>query len=275
MKRIRLALAVAALVAVVPFYGAAHGAAPVPAPSGLKASGTLTFGTNFGYPPMEMFSGSSANVPTGADIDLGRALAAKMGLRADFQNIQDFGTIIVGLQSRRYDAIISSMNITPARQKTLNFVPYFNAGQSIVVKKGNPLHITSLADLTGKTVAVQKGTVEVDSLSAENALLQKAGKPLITVKSFALDPVALQQISLGRVVAEVTDYAVAAYDSSQFPSKYEIAGKQFGASPYGIAVRKSDSGILSSLKAAFKLVKSDGEYLKILTRYRLEQGAIK
>jgi polar amino acid transport system substrate-binding protein len=223
---------------------------------------------------MEMFSGSSATIATGADVDLARALAAKMGLKAAFVNIVDFGTIIVGLQSHHYDAIISSMSVTPARAKTVSFVPYFNAGQSIVVKKGNPKHIQSLADLSGLAVAIQAGTVELDSANAENVALKKAGKPQIIIKTFALDPVALQQVSLGRVVAELTDFPVAAYDSLQFPSRYQIAGKQWGASPYGIAVRKADSGILAALTSAFKLVKSDGEYIKILKKYHLEQGAL-
>jgi polar amino acid transport system substrate-binding protein len=275
MKRIRLVIAGLALLSILPFYGAAHGAAPVAAPPGLKSSGTLTFGTNFGYPPMEMFSGASANVATGADVDLARALAAKMGLKADFVNITDFGTIIVGLQSHRYDAIISSMNVTPERQKTVNFVPYFLAGQSIVVKAGNPLHISTLADLSGRAVAIQGGTVEVDSANAENAILKKQGKPQITIKTFALDPVALQQVTLGRVVAELTDYPVAVYDATAFPSKYQIAGKQWGATPYGIAIRKSDPKILSALTAAFALVKHDGEYLAILKKYHLDQGAMK
>jgi polar amino acid transport system substrate-binding protein len=275
MKRIRLAIACVAVAAILPFYGSAHGAPPVPAPSGLKTSGTLTFGTNFGYPPMEMFGGSSANVATGADVDLARAMAAKMGLKAAFVNITDFGTIIVGLESHRYDAIISAMNITPARQKTLNFVAYFNAGQSIVVKKGNPLHIKTLADLSGQTVSIQSGTVEIDSANAENAILKKQGKPEIKIKSFSEDQVALQQITLGRVAAEITDYPVAVFDSTQFSKLYQIAGQQWGASPYGIAIRKSDPSILEAITSALKQIRSDGEYLTILKKYHLEQGALK
>jgi len=156
----------------------------------------------------------------------------------------------------------------------VNFIPYFNSGQSIVVKAGNPLHISTLADLSGRVASVQAGTVEVDSLNAENALLAKAGKPLITIKSYALDPVALQTVTLGRSVAEVTDYPVAAYDVLTSPKLYQIAGKQFSASPYGIAVRKNDPALLTALNAAYKLVKSDGEYAKILKKYHIEQGAM-
>ena len=248
MKRLHFIVAVLAIAATLPFGSAAHGAAPVPAPTGLKAAGTLTIGTNFGYPPMEEYSGANANIPAGADIDLGRALAAEMGLKANFVNVEDFGTIIAGLNSHRFDIIMSSMNVTPARSKVVNFVPYFLAGQSIVVAKGNPKHIQSLADLSGMVVTMQSGTTEVDAANAENAKLKAAGKPQIVLKTFDEDPVALQQVATGRAVAELTDYPVAAYDTLQFPTRYQIAGKQYAVLPYGIAIRKSDPSILSAVK---------------------------
>jgi polar amino acid transport system substrate-binding protein len=275
MKRIRLLIAGIAMVSLLPLSGAAHGAAQVPPPSGLKTSGALTFGTNFGYPPMEELIGKSATIQSGADIEIGRAIAAKMGLRAVFINITDFGVIITGLQSHHYDAIISSMSISPERQKTLDFVPYFNAGQSIVVQKGNPLHIKALADLSGKTISVQSGTVELASAQAENAVLKKQGKPQITIKNYGEDPVAMQQLTNGRTVAWLTDYPVAVYNSTQYPDKFEIAGQQWGATPYGIAVNKSDTALLKAITAAFNIVKSDGEYAKILAKYHLKQGFLK
>jgi polar amino acid transport system substrate-binding protein len=275
MKRTRLAIAALAIASLLPFGSAAHGAAPVPAPSGLKVSGTLTIGTNFGYPPMEMFAGANATQPTGADIDLGRALAAKMGLKATFLNITDFGTIILGLQGHKFDIIMSSMNVTPARSKQVNFVSYFLAGQSIVVAKGNPKHIKTLADLSGLSVAIQAGTTEVDAANAENVKLKAAGKPEITIKTYQEDPTALQQVGLGRVAAELTDYPVAVYYTTQFANRYQIAGDQYNALPYGIAIRKSDPAILKAISTAFKLVQKDGEYMTILKKYHLEQGAVK
>lgn len=273
MKRVQLAIAMVAIASLLPFSAAR--AAAVPAPSGLKTAGTLTIGTNFGYPPMEDYAGANATQPYGADIDLGQALAAKMGLKATFVNVTDFGTIIVALQTHRFDIIMSSMNVTPERQKTVNFVPYFLAGQSIVVAKGNPKHIKSLADLSGMVVTIQAGTTEVVAAEAENARLKAAGKPEMTIKTFQQDPVALQQVALGRAAAELTDYPVAVYDSTHFPTRYEIAGQQYNALPYGIAIRKSDPAILKAISSAFKLVQKDGEYMTILKKYHLEQGALK
>ncbi len=274
MKRTRMIIAALALTSLLPFAGSIHAAAPVAAPAGLKVSGTLTIGTNFGYPPMEEFTGANADVPAGADIDLGRALASEMGLKANFLNITDFGTIIIGLQGHKFDIIMSSMNVTAARSKQVNFVPYFLAGQSIVVAKGNPKHINSLADLSGQAAAMQAGTTEVDAVNAENLKLKAAGKPLITIKVYQEDPTALQQVGLGRVAAELTDYPVAVYYSTHFASRYQIAGKQFNALPYGIAIRKSDPAIKTAIQTSFNLLRKNGQYAAILKKYDLSQGAL-
>src|SRR5581483_8924161 len=130
---------------------------------GLKTPGTLTFGTNFGYPPMEMYTGAGANIPTGADVELGQQIAARLHLKVVFINVTDFGTIIPGLNAHRWDIVLSSMNVTPDRAKLVNFVKYMNVGQSILVRAGNPLHIQTLADLSGKKVAVQNATTEAAS----------------------------------------------------------------------------------------------------------------
>lgn len=275
MNRFRLAFAIVAMAALLPFQATAHGAAAVTPPSDLVSKGTLTIGTNMPYPPMESYTGANLNVPTGADIDLGRAIARKMGLKVAYVNIPNFDTIIPGLQSHHYDIIMSSMGITTDRSKSLDFVPYMLAGQSIVVVKGNPKHINSLADLSGRTAGVQAATTEQAALDGENAKLKAAGKPLINVQTYKQDSDALAQLSLGRIDAYLTDFPVAAYYVSKRPTQLQFGGKQFGTQTYGIAIRKGDTSMLTAVRKAFKLVQKDGEYLAILKHYGLQQGAYK
>ena len=276
MKRgIRALATILAVAAVLPFQMPARGAAPVTAPSGLKSSGTLTIGTNIPYPPMESYTGSNQDIPTGADIEIGNAIAAKMGLKTVYTNIPNFDTIIPALQSHVFDIIISSMGITPDRQKTLYFVPYFLAGQSIVVLKGNPKHINTITDLSGLTAGVQASTTEATSLDVANKTLKAAGKPEINLQTYKQDSDALQQLILGRINAYLTDYPVAAYYVSKRSAQLAIAGKQFSTQTYGIAVRKSDTALQAAITKAFKLTQQDGEYAKILKKYNLTQGAYK
>ena len=275
MKRFRLAFSALAVIALLPFQQSAHGAAPVTPPNDLTSKGTLTIGTNMPYPPMESYTGSNLNIPTGADIDLGKAIAMKMGLKVAYVNIPNFDTIIPGLQSHHYDIIMSSMGITPDRAKSLDFVPYMLAGESIVVVKGNPKHINSLADLSGKTAGVQASTTEQAALDAENTTLKSAGKPLISIQTYKQDSDALAQLSLGRIDAYLTDFPVAAYYVTKRHTQLQLGGKQFGMQTYGIAIRKGDKSIFTAVSKAFKLVQQDGEYMTILKHYGLQQGAYK
>lgn len=272
MKRWTLVLALAAALAALPAHVSAN--APYASIPGLKTPGTLTFGTNFGYPPMEMYSGAGANVPTGADVDFGKEIARRLHLKVTFVNVTDFSTIVPGLQAHRWDVILSSLNVTPDRAKKVNFISYMNVGQSIVVRMGNPQHIETLADLSGKNVAVQVATTEAASVDAENKILAKQHKPLINLKTFPEDTTALQGVQQGRFVADLEDYPVAVYSATHFSRFFQIAGKQFATAPYGMAFRKSDSVLMMDVNRVFQQMRKDGTYMTILKRWGLTQASL-
>ena len=119
------------------------------------------------YAPMELFDENDN--PTGFDYDLSQAIAAKLGIKFSFED-QDWDGIIPSLQSGTHDVIMSGMNDTIERQKVLDFVDYFKAGFAIIVPKGNPESIKALADLCGKTVAIQTSTAQIDLVNAVNPL---------------------------------------------------------------------------------------------------------
>ena len=87
-------------------------------------SGVLSIGMEIGYPPMEYYD-SDGKTPIGFDVDMGKAIAAKLGLRAEFIDVAWDG-IFAGVDTNRYDTIMSSVTITEARQRAHNFSkPYF------------------------------------------------------------------------------------------------------------------------------------------------------
>src|SRR5450432_343680 len=140
--------------------------ASIAAPTDLIASGTLTVGNDTTYPPQEFIDTASGKA-TGFDVDLITEMAKRMGLTANVKTA-NFTTIVDDLKAKRYDVVISAQTITADRQKQVDFVPYFNAGQSILVANGNPKKINAVTDLCGKTVGVQDGTTELDTLNAAN-----------------------------------------------------------------------------------------------------------
>jgi polar amino acid transport system substrate-binding protein len=273
MKRVSFVLALVTVMLALP--APAFAGAPAASIPGLRTPGTITYGTNFGYPPMEMLIGPNANIPAGADVDLGVQIARRLHLRYAFVNVTDFSAIIPGLQARRWDVILSSMNVTPERSRVVNFVPYMLVGQSILVRKGNPSHITTLADLSGKSVAVQSGTTEYASVLAENKRLAAAHKPLIKLRTFPEDTTAIQQLALGRFVAVLDDYPVAVYNVKHAPTVFQLVGHQFATLPYGMALRKSDRVLMEDVKRVFQQIGKDGTYMQILKKWGLTQAALK
>ena len=119
--------------------------------------GVLTVGSDIAYAPFEFFE-EGTTTPDGLDIDLAEALAAELGVEVEFLNT-GFDGIIPSLEVEDFDVLISAMTITDERSEVIDFVPYITVGTGIVVPAGNPDGITGIADLCGKTVAVQVGTI--------------------------------------------------------------------------------------------------------------------
>jgi hypothetical protein len=131
-------------------------------PSGqLAFADKLVICSDVPYPPQEFFD-ANAN-PIGSDIEIGQEIAKRLGVTPVIQN-SVFDTIIAAVTAGKCDIIISAQNITSARIKQVDMIPYFQAGQSFVVAAGNPLGIKVQNDLCGKKIAAETGTTEVDYL---------------------------------------------------------------------------------------------------------------
>jgi polar amino acid transport system substrate-binding protein len=256
--------------------GASPSATASASPQGIKTpttlvkAGTLTFLSDTTYPPQESID-TASNKAVGFDVDVANAIAAKMNLTATIQTA-DFSTIIDGLLAKKGDAIISAMSITPDRSKKVAFVGYFQAGQSILVRKGNPLGITSLTDLCGRKVAVQVTTTEQDTLNAENAGDCKSKK--ITIALFPTDTDAVQKLKIGAVDAAMDDSPVAAFYVSQDPTSFDLGGTPVQSAPEGIAVDPTNKEVLLAIQQAMLAIFADGTYHKLLVKWNLLDGEI-
>ena len=111
-------------------------------PAAIKSKGTLVVAADATYAPNE-FIASDGHTVIGMDPDLVNALAAVMGLKAQMVNAT-FDTIIPGLAAGKYDLGASSFTDTKERQKTVDFVTYFTAGESFYAKTASNPTITSL-----------------------------------------------------------------------------------------------------------------------------------
>jgi polar amino acid transport system substrate-binding protein len=222
------------------------------------------------YPPMESIQNGKA---VGADIDIANAVAKQLGSTAQIKTT-GFTVIIPALQQKKCNAIISSMTITPDRAKQVHFTPYIDVGAFLMVKKGNPSHITDLASLSGKTAAVESSTTELEGLQNENKILQKQGKPLITIRSYPADTSAAAAIQAGKVDAYFADAPPVLYYIKTTHGQFETAGQQIETAPEGIATRKGDP-LGAKIASAVNALYVKGQMKQILAKWQASQFALK
>lgn len=238
-------------------------------PQAIRDKGTLVVGSDVAYAPVEFFDADGKTI-VGIDPDLGAAIGAQLGVKLEFKNGTFDGLIASLTKSKRIDLIMSAMSDNKKRQAEIDFVDYFSAGTSILVKKGNPQKIASLADFCGKTIALQRGTTQDDVAEAQKT---KCGSNKLTILKFDTDPEALLQVKQGRAVADMNDFPVAAYTTTK-QTDFEVVGEQIEAGPYGIGVRKEDTAVRDAIKKAIDALIANGEYTKILDKWKVTSGAV-
>ena len=243
-------------------------AAEVPAKFKSK---TLVVAADATYAPNE-FIGSNGKAVAGMDPDLAKALAAVMGVKVNVVNTT-FDGIIPGLAAGKFDVGMSSFTDTKERQKTVDFVTYFQAGTSFYVKASGGPTINSLADLCGHSVGVERGTTQAADSTAQNGKCKSAGKSGVKVSVYPDQNAANLAISSGRQQVGMADSPVAAYIVKQSNGQFKLTGKSYNTAPYGIAIPKG-SGLTKPFLSALKALMSDGTYKAILTKWGIADGAI-
>jgi polar amino acid transport system substrate-binding protein len=241
-------------------------------PANIKSKGTLTVAADATYAPNE-FIAPDGHTVIGMDADLAKALGQTMGLKVNMVNAT-FDTIIPGLASGKYDLGMSSFTDTKEREKTVDFVTYFNAGTSFYIKSGGP-NIGSLADLCGHTVAAEKGTTQQADAEAQSTKCKNAGKPPVTVQVFNDQNQVNLALSSGRAQVAMADSPVVEYQVKKSGGTFKIVGSpiSYGAAPYGIAIPKN-SGMTKAVLGGVMALMANGTYKQILTKWGVQSGAI-
>ncbi len=237
-------------------------------PDEIKSAGKLVIGIDPTYAPNE-YKDDAGN-PIGWDVDLGNAMAAKLGLTPDYQ-ISSFDKIIPSITGGTYDIGLSSFTDNEEREKSVDFVNYYQAGIQWAQQIGKTV---DPANACGLTVAVQATTYEeTDELPAKSQECTDAGKAAITILKFEKQDEATNAVALGRADAMTADSPITQYAVSQQSDKIELAGDSFDTAPYGIAVKKG-SALVKAVQAALQSLMDDGSYKKILDNWGVYSGAV-
>lgn len=247
-------------------------------PASVKAKGELVMATDPSYAPIE-FTKSGGGFQ-GFDIDLANALGKLLNVKIVIKKAQ-FDGILAGINAGRYDFSMSAFTDNKDREKGNDFVTYFKAGTSIGVKKGNPKHIESQADLCGLRVAAEKGTIQATALTkntAEGAITlrgqcihdgKKPPTPVLLPDQAGVNTA----VVAGRADAFTGDTPIVIYQGTLEGGQIELAGKTTDEAPYGIAFKKG-SPLVPIFHDAMTQLMQNGTYTKIVNTWHLQAGAV-
>jgi polar amino acid transport system substrate-binding protein len=218
--------------------------------AGTAVAKKIVFASDSTWPPMEYVD--ETKQITGYSIELMRAVAKEAGFEAEFKSVAWDG-IFAGLANKSYDAICSSVEMTPERKKAMDFTqPYYKVTQALVVAKGAPYK--SIEDMKGKIVGAQIST------TGHMAVKKVKG---VQDKSYDEIGLAFEDLVNGRIEGVVTDDPVAAYFAIKRPEyagKMQILGnvKTAQTGEYAIAVRKGDKDTQALINKGLEAVKAKG-----------------
>ena len=225
----------------------------------IEETKTLVVGLDDTFAPMGFRDDAGELV--GFDIDLAKAIAAKIGYEVSFQPI-DWAMKETELNSGNIDCIWNGYSITEERKTKVAFsTPYLDNAQLIITLSGSD--IASKADLADKIVAVQKESSALDAVTADDIAAS-----LKEIVEFDTNIDCFMDLEAGRCDAIVCDEVLARYIIKQRgEDKYNILSDDFGKEEYGIGFRLTDSELVASVDKALEDLKADGTYKDIYSKW--------
>lgn len=240
-------------------------------PDAVRSAGKLNVTISLAYPPME-YSDAGSTELKGFDIDLAHAIAERLGLKADFQNVE-FPQLIPQVVTGRSDVIITAFSDKIERRTQLDFIDYFKTGNVFYSTVDHQAAIKAEADLCGKTIAVATGTSWVtwaETLSKATC----AADNQMNVIQIPTQAEHIMQIRQGRAQASIIGLEGLLDLMKQEPDKFCQIGAVGDINHYGIAFAKQNTALRDAVLAALKAMKADGTYAAILDRYGLKDAGV-
>ena len=271
------------LVAIMAFGCVSAFAACAPT----KDPDTLVMATNAAFPPYEYKEGDGY---AGIDVEIATAIAEKLGMKLEIADI-DFGAIIGGVETGKYDFGMAGLTVTPERQEQVNFSTTYATGvQVIIVKEGS--NITSLddvftydengdpnglnpevVDVNNFKVGVQQDTTGDIYCSADFAdwgfnTCNDEGKIMIDrVERFKTGADAVAALKNGQVDMVIIDNEPAKSFVAANEGAVKILESEYTTEEYAICVNKENNELLKQIDEALAELKANGTIDKIIAKY--------
>lgn len=221
--------------------------------------GKLMVAAEIGYPPMEYFDEDGAT-PIGFDMELAQAIADEMGLELEIVDTAWDG-IFAGVDTDKYDVIMSCVSWTEGRDEEYTLSKPYVANAPVLVVP-NDSEIADVADLAGKSVAVQMETT-ADYIMQEQIT---AGVDA-DLRQYEKVINAFDEIKAGRVDAVCTDAVVASYYLGDEANNYKTVWQAPDAEPIVMCFKKGNDDLKNAMEEALDAVKASGKLGEIATKY--------
>ncbi|MBP2561496.1 cystine transport system substrate-binding protein [Neorhizobium galegae] len=221
----------------------------------IKSAGVFKIGTEGTYAPFTFHDASGKLA--GFDVEIGQAVAAKLGVKAEFIEGKWDG-LIAGLDAKRYDTVINQVGITEARKQKYDFSDPYIASKAVLIVRQDNGDIKGFADLKGKKSA--------QSLTSNfGKIAEQAGAELVGTDGFDQS---IQLVLTRRADATINDSLSFLDFKKQKPdAPVKIAAQQDNADYSGIIIRKGEPELLGAINKALSEIKADGTYQKISDKY--------
>ena len=209
---------------------------------------TLIMATNATFPPYEYVEG---NEYAGIDVEVAQAIAKELGMELKIEDVE-FGSIVSGVQSGKFDIGMAGITVTEDRKKSVNFSsPYATAKQVVIVKEGSD--IKTVDDLNSDTkIGVQHYTTD------------DYGDSAVTRYNKGAD--AVQALMSGKVDCVVID-SEPAKEFVEANDGLKILDTEYVEEEYAICVAKDNDELLNQINEALDKLKSNGTIDEIVNKY--------
>ncbi|MEJ5082022.1 transporter substrate-binding domain-containing protein [Ochrobactrum sp. MYb379] len=223
----------------------------------------LKIGVDLTYPPYNYFD--EANQPAGFDVELVKLIGNKTGSEVSFQDTR-FENLILGVSSDQFNVIASTLYVTPARAKQIDYIPYMKTGVSIAVATSSGENFTKPEELCGKRVGSIKGAAWIPELEKLNKTVCSASP--IDSREFPTSPEATQALLSGGVDAQLENSAVLADAAEKLRGRMKVTSTdQLYPVIVGFGVKKGNEEQAKFLRDALTRLDGDADYEALFSKY--------
>jgi His/Glu/Gln/Arg/opine family amino acid ABC transporter permease subunit len=209
------------------------------------------------YPPFSFYDNTGELA--GFDVDVSREIAKRINREPQITSTEWDG-ILAGLLAGKYDAIVSSMAITPERAEVVNFSePYYRSGAQLFVHRENPSRLYDINECGGKRIAAVLGETYQHYLDEKH--------PEIDVVTLKSSVEIFDLLKSMRIDGFVSDKLVGLWQIKSAQRPFVPVGELLYSEDIAIPVRKEDNALLSQINGALRQMRADGTMQKIRGRY--------